>query len=93
VFQVAFNLDARYLFPLPDYVKVRPFVGAGAAPVIHHEERDPGDDHTGGTAAFNLFAGTDLPIGPTQQGFLEVRGSFSGKYSTLKLTFGVVFTP
>jgi hypothetical protein len=93
LFEVAFNFDTRYLLPLPDHIKVRPFVGAGLAPIIYHEEWSFGPDYTRGGAAFNLFAGTDLPIGPTRQGFLEVRGKFSGRYTALKLTFGIVFTP
>jgi hypothetical protein len=104
ILEIAVNLDARYAFPVPGSVPVKPFAGMGvAAPVIDvysvewHDIDDPNfdrdyyaDDDTDVDAGFNFFGGIDFPMGYRHMGFVELRGKIGGP-DVFKLTFGVLF--
>jgi hypothetical protein len=88
-----FNLDAKYYFPIPHSVPVRPFVGIGPAPLIIVANSDypyPGYDYTDIGVGFNFFTGIDFPMG-SALGFAELRGKLGNPYDAFLMSFGVTF--
>jgi hypothetical protein len=92
IFELDFNMDARYYFPLPPNIPVGPYVGMGMAPVVEilSWENDIIDNNTDVGAAFNLLTGMDFPMGAIK-GFVEMRGKLGSGYDAFKLSFGITF--
>lgn len=95
-FEISFNADARYYFPVPLSLVLAPYAGFGFAPIIAIEECDPeyspwrDDTDVGG--AFNFFAGIDFPIMGDHKAFGEFRGKAGESYELMKFVGGFTFT-
>lgn len=96
LFETAFNGDVRYYPPIPERVKVRPFVGNGLAILLAHNNTDYTNDNfrdyenTNTSAGFDIFGGIDFPLTNKADGFVEIKGKL-GDYDLVKFTFGMNF--
>jgi hypothetical protein len=95
VFEIDFNGDFRYYFPLPERVPVRPFAGNGFGFAMTVESGD--DDELGRDDSevdvdplFNFFGGIDFPFSSSVKGFVEIKAKL-GDYDVFRTTFGMIF--
>ena len=107
VFELTFNFDTRYYFPLPPSLPIAPYAGLGFCPVVTIFEYEPDwwlsyydpdwwrgyyhYDDTDIGPGFNIFAGLDIPLG-SHKFFFEMRGKFGEYYHLMKLIGGLSFT-
>lgn len=87
--------DFKYLFPLPENIFARPYVGLGPAVIIHTYGQDPSAGESWNSwsdsyvdAGFNLFAGIDLKVAPIIAPFIEAR-LCANDFDLFKLTAGL----
>ncbi len=90
-FELSFNADGRYYFPLPPSVPVAPYVGMGFGVVTTAREFDPGADYTDVNPGFNMLGGLDIPVG-NHKLFGEFKGKFGDEFNAFKMTAGFTFT-
>jgi len=96
VFEIAFNGNFKYYFPLPSSIAVRPFVGNGIdiiSDILNYDWNAPftGDDsdnHLG--SGFEFIGGIDFPFTPSIIGNTEFKAKL-GHYDLIKISFGMVF--